>query len=601
MESAAGEMRPPEGRTEDGASRRWRWWVLLIWLAAAIVLVVWKWNAIRWFALGDTDDNMRIAQVRAWLAGQGWYDLRQYKLDPPGGANIHWSRLVDLPIAGVILLLRPLFGGPVAEQAAVTVAPLFALGGALFSIALAVRRLVDPRAFALAALFLFFGQNALYMWMPLRIDHHGWQLALLALAVAGSADPRPARGGATVGLATAVSMTIGLELLPHMMIAGGAIVLRWIADRDAAPRLAAYGATLAGGCAIGFLLFASYANRAPVCDALSPVWLSVASGAGALLIALAWLRAADWRVRLGCAAVAGGAIALFYALAWPHCLGRLEGVSPELYQAWLKNVREAKPVYTQAWRTSLPIVTLPLIGLAGVVLMLWRTWGGPRFAGWATLGLMAGFAAGLMLWQTRAGPGAQLLAVPGASALAWAVVPRLARDRSWFVRIFGTVAALILLSGAAVTFLVGAIPAEKPSRGRAAVRTANARCPTIPALRPVAKLPAATILTFVDFGPRLIVLTHHKAIAGPYHRNGEAILDIHRAFRSEDPLVAREVMRRHGATMLLICPGMSESTIYAAENRKGFYVQLRDGRVPPWLEPVPLPSGSPLRLWRLRG
>ena len=46
------------------------------------------------------------------------------------------------------------------------------------------------------------------------------------------------------------------------------------------------------------------------------------------------------------------------------------------------------------------------------------------------------------------------------------------------------------------------------------VDQANRRCPTLPALRPVAKLPAATILTFVDFGPRLITVTHHRAIAG---------------------------------------------------------------------------------------
>lgn len=600
MESASGDIAIDADR-EDGASRHWRLWLLLIWAAAAIVLILWKWNAIAWFALSDTDDNMRISQVRAWLAGQGWFDLRQYKLDPPGGANIHWSRLVDLPIAGLILLIRPFFGGIIAEQAAVAIAPLLALGGALYAIALAARRLVDPRAFALAALLLFCGQSALNMWMPLRIDHHGWQLALLALAVAGSADPKAGRGGATVGFATAASMTIGLELLPHMMLAGAAIVLRWIADRDAALRLKAYGAALGGGATIGYVLFASNANRLPVCDALSPVWLSVALGAGALLIGLSALRWTDWRARLLGAVLVGAMVAAGYALAWPHCLSRLEGVSPELYQAWLKNVREAKPIYTQSWRTALPIMALPAIGLIGTLAMVWRTWRSARFAGWATLALLSLFSVGLMFWQTRAGPGAQLLGVPGATALIWLVVQWLARDRRLAVRVLGTAAALITLSGGITTFVVNAFPAEPQSRSRAAVRTANRMCPTLPALRPIAKLPAATVLTFVDFGPRLITVTRHKAIAGPYHRNGAAILDIHHAFRSVDPEVAHDVMRRHGATLLLICPGMSESTIYVAENPKGFYAQLRDGRVPAWLEPVTLPQGSPFRLWRLRG
>ena len=57
-------------------------------------------------------------------------------------------------------------------------------------------------------------------------------------------------------------------------------------------------------------------------------------------------------------------------------------------------------------------------------------------------------------------------------------------------------------------------------------------------------------------------------------------------------------MVRHGATLLLICPGMSESTIYRAQNPDGFYAQLVQGQVPGWLQPLPLPKGSPFRLWR---
>src|SRR3546814_18866070 len=62
-------------------------------------------------------DAMRMAQVRDLLAGQGWWDLTQYRVNPAdGGVLMHWSRIVDAPIAGGILLLRPLFGQPLAEQ-----------------------------------------------------------------------------------------------------------------------------------------------------------------------------------------------------------------------------------------------------------------------------------------------------------------------------------------------------------------------------------------------------------------------------------------------------------------------------------------------------
>lgn len=590
--------RPSAAEEVDPAGRHWRGWVLLFWLIAAAVMIVYKWKAIQWFALGDTDDNLRMAEVRAWLNGQGWFDLRQYKLDPPNGASIHWSRLVDLPIAGLILLVRPFAGGIVAEQAAVAIAPLLALGATLFSLTTAVRRLVAPAAFALAAAILMCAQSTLLMFMPLRIDHHGWQLALLILTVAGTADPRRARGGVVTGLSTAVSFTIGLEMLPYLAVAGAGTVLRWVADERESDRLRAYGAALAAGSAAGFLGFASYDNRQPVCDVLSPVWLSVTLAAGALAVLLSGLRTADWRWRLGAAALAGAIIAGGFAIAWPNCLGRPEHISPELDRLWFKNIREAKPLYQHPFRVSLPVIALPLMGLVGAGLALWRARGTALFATWATPALLALFSVCMLLWQTRAGPAAQLLAVPGATALGWAILPALSRHRLMLVRVFGTVAGFLLVSGLYMHFALSLIPAKPVTKGRKAINTANARCPTLPALRPIARLPAATILTFVDFGPRLITVTHHRAIAGPYHRNQPAILDVHHAFRGS-PETAHAVMQRHGATLLLLCPGMSESTIYAAENKNGFYAQMIRGQVPPWLERMPLPQNSPFRLYRL--
>src|SRR5690349_2023478 len=51
---------------------------------------------------GDNDSLLRLVQVRDLLAGQGWFDLHQYRMGPEGGFVMHWSRLVDAPIAGII-------------------------------------------------------------------------------------------------------------------------------------------------------------------------------------------------------------------------------------------------------------------------------------------------------------------------------------------------------------------------------------------------------------------------------------------------------------------------------------------------------------------
>jgi hypothetical protein len=106
------------------------------------------------------------------------------------------------------------------------------------------------------------------------------------------------------------------------------------------------------------------------------------------------------------------------------------------------------------------------------------------------------------------------------------------------------------------------------------------------------------VLTHIDLGPRLITVTHHDAIAGPYHRNHRQITDVMLAFR-QDAANARATVHRYGVDYVLICPNLSESTIYRAEAPRGFYMQLMRDQVPDWLEPIELPENSPYRMWRV--
>ena len=132
------------------------------------------------------------------------------------------------------------------------------------------------------------------------------------------------------------------------------------------------------------------------------------------------------------------------------------------------------------------------------------------------------------------------------------------------------------------------------------VNKANNLCPSLGALKPVAQVPKGQVLTFVDLGPRLITVTHHDAVAGPYHRNGADIIDVMKAFRGSAE-AARATIERRRIDYVLICPGLSESTVYASQAKQGFYMQLARGRVPQWLQPVPLPANSPYRMWRVVG
>lgn len=580
-------------------AQHWKWVVLATWLGFCAWFLFSKWASIHIFALGDTDDNMRMMQVRGLLNGQDWFDLRQHRMNPPIGANMHWSRLVDLPIAGLILALRPLLGGPAAERWAVAIAPLLPYLLLLFSLALTTRRLVDRRAFPLAFLALFFAGSTNGMFMPLRIDHHGWQLALLALSISAIADPKRLRGGITLGLSSALSLAIGLEMIIYLAIAAAVTVLAWVHDADERERLGAYGLSLSAGTSLAFLIFASYDNRHPVCDALSPVWLSSALLGSALLYGLARLSPADWKKRLALAAGAGVIVAIFHAAMWPECLSRLEGVSPQVRQLWLDNVKEARPVYRHGWRIASLVVALPITGAIGWAVLAWVSRGDPgrqrRVLGAAAIGLAASL---LLLWQSRTGPAAQMIATVGAAGLVWTLVPRAWHSKSSLARIFGTFLVVIAGAGAAVPLVLNYVP-EKPSTARQkAIGRANQLCASLWGMRPVALQPKGQVFTFVDLGPRLITITHHDAVIGPYHRNGEQIGDVMTAFRGTADQ-ARRIIAKYRSDYLLSCPNSSTTTIFMAEAPKGFYGQLERGQVPDWLVPVALPKDSPFRMWRV--
>jgi hypothetical protein len=141
-------------------------------------------------------------------------------------------------------------------------------------------------------------------------------------------------------------------------------------------------------------------------------------------------------------------------------------------------------------------------------------------------------------------------------------------------------------------------PATTPEQ--AAVGKANRLCNSLWGMHDVALQPRGRVFTFVDFGPRLITVTHHDSVTGPYHRNGEQIADVMKAFRGSADQ-AHAIVKKYRSDYLLTCPNSSTTTIFMSEAPKGFYGQLQQGRVPAWLKPVALPPTSPFRMWRVTG
>src|SRR5882757_7263526 len=101
---------------------------------------------------GDNDSLLQLVQVRDLLAGQGWFDLHQYRMGLEGGFVMHWSRLLDAPLAMSILAVSALTGSTaLAEQIVQILWPALQFWLAVFSIIRAARAFAGAHAVLPAA------------------------------------------------------------------------------------------------------------------------------------------------------------------------------------------------------------------------------------------------------------------------------------------------------------------------------------------------------------------------------------------------------------------------------------------------------------------
>jgi hypothetical protein len=207
------------------AALRRHWPMLLMWLAASALLVWFSWDHILTREGWDPDDQLRMVQLRDFLGGQSWFDTTQYRMNAPDGAPMHWSRLIELPLAVLILIFTPLLGAAGAEMLAGTLVPLLSLGG-IAALLAGVGTKIGGRAVGILAFWLALIAPALLLQLrPMRIDHHGWQIfcAVLGFATLYWQDRRNA--GLVLGAALAVWAHISLEGMP--MTAAFFLFLGW--------------------------------------------------------------------------------------------------------------------------------------------------------------------------------------------------------------------------------------------------------------------------------------------------------------------------------------------------------------------------------------
>ncbi len=593
---AGPEMRPPPSSPRVEAFPWGR--VALAWLLlCGLLLAV---NALMGYAgrFLDPDDTMRLVQVRDLLSGQGWFDLHQYRIDPPHSPVMHWSRIVDAPLALVILVLTPVLGQAQAETVAAVVIPLLTLGGIVLVVARMAFRLFGARVALIACFVCGLIPLMVAQVRPMRIDHHGWQIFTVVLAASALLSTSRARGGWLAGLALATGMTISLEVLPFAAAFAAVLALRWLVDREDRWWLVHFLVALATGLGVLGLLTRGFAGGTIYCDVVGVPHLAFFALVALAAVAISRTPSLPAMAALGLLGVAGAAgLWLFVAIA-PQCEGGpFATLNPVVHDFWYLRVLEGQPIWRQAMPGALGPLFQALVAL-GALAVLWRRAVGPDRKWWLSYLLLfcASLAAGLLVWRSIAFTGA-LSVLP----LAWLAnslwdkfkasrgLPHAAVRQA--VIGFG---GLAMLMPFAVLKLAGPL---FPSHAEPTSPNLS-DCDLAHSARLLNAFPPTKVFAPMDIGPDILAHTRDSVVATAHHRAQAAMRDVILAFLGS-PETAHAIVTAHHAGLLVICTDLPETKQYIANAPRGLMAQLVQGKMPPWLQPVAVSGPNSFRVWRV--
>jgi hypothetical protein len=556
-------------------------------LAGFGLMVIGFWHDIWSNHFRDPDDIMRLQQVRDWIAGQSWFDVTQYRINPPAGLPMHWSRLLDVPIAGAILLFRPLVGQPMAEQIACVTTPFLTYAAIALLIARITRLTLASEGLALlAAVFCAADLGVYSVARPMRIDHHGWQVVCGLAMVAALIGKRSARRVAVAGAGAALWMHISLEGIVFTAACGALLGLRWSLDpdREGATLPVYLGSVALTSLALFITVHGATLFDRTYCDAVSPIHMALFAVA-AIGATLACRRpTAPLAMRLGMLGTTCLAAGAIYRLWTPQCsAGPFAILTPLGYNMWYLHVSEGQPLWHQSASTAAGWLIFPLVGLAGTAVALRSA---DRRSLMLDYAVLFGAATLIGVFVLRAGALSNILAIPAALALLRCASAHIQRWRFMPARaLVQAVAVLLLLpvTPATAAFeLLSRDPSEKPS-------PQADQCMDRPEISHLRALPPGLVMAQLDAGPAIISASPHSVVGAGYHRGAQGIDDVLRFFAT-DQQQARAVVERRRPAYVYFCPGADAAKSVAKLAPHGMAAALLTGRLPGWLHPVRVPG-----------
>ncbi|WP_354541060.1 hypothetical protein [Rhizobium sp. OAE497] len=546
----------------------------------------------------DNDDGMRLIEVRDLLNGQSWFDLMQYRLGVDG-TSMHWSRLIDLPIATLIKFFGLFLASEHAEAVALAIWPLSLILPLMLAMAIAGRRIGG-----VAGMHISLGMTVLMVmtsgrFVPGAIDHHNAQQGLVATMVAMLLDPRyRAWNFAIAGLCAAIAIAVGVETSPAVASICIVVAISWAWHGEIyAPAARTFGLSLA--IAVSVFFFGTIPPRlysAVTCDNLSLGFYSLSAIGGALLAGATVLASRSSRaVRFAVLAGVGAAIGISAVLIAPQCLHNpLNDLDPMLVELWLNGISEARSIAALAKTEAFTIGAFYAVGFFGLAVCLFRIIQRDRVEIHLIIMFLLGVSWAIAAFQVRGAAFSNMIAILPLSLMIIDARRVSNGDREniaaalcYILVVLASVPAAWAVAGSLVE-----LQRESPEERKQAADVEGTQeiCRTEEAMAPLKKLPVGMVVASSEIGVPILRFTDQHVLTAPYHRNQRGMLtELHIGLA--EPKEAEAFMRGAGATALAFCPTDVATQQLQRLKPDGLYAQLAKGNIPNYLQPYATASG----------
>ncbi|WP_299077246.1 hypothetical protein [uncultured Ruegeria sp.] len=540
------------------------------------------------------DDIMRWVSVLDLQNGQGWFDPYQHRLGPDEGTLMHWSRIVDVPIAAIYWVSSAFLPAKMALTATALIWPSFLAGITLWAFA-ATGGALGNRAGAISALVM--GVFALMnsgKFDQYSFDHHGLQVLLFVYAVMFFVlrKDKP-HAGLWMGFCLALSVSIGAESLLQIGIIGLFVAIDWVLSGLAARRR-----SIEFGTAIVLtLLVAVIATTSrdsfyyPGCDALT-LNVVLPAGLAAAGLPFAALVASNraLTVRATCLLVLGGSVVVVAQMFAPYCLENpVNHMASDVRDFWLSQVTEAQNVTLVIQRyagETIALICIAIFSIFAAALFAYKT--EPKIEYLLFLFLIAaGFV--LFLYQSRMMTflTVSLVAVQAQVLRVMYRKYKVEDQRSFGVLMILFVALMSPKTGASLEKSYKAMTAVKEETNGQSHAAPVLSCTTENDFLPLKELEPGLIVADFDFASYILLYTDHSVLAGNYHRNEAGIIAQIDLFRSKASEIGPR-LDELGVDYIMVCKPHPRAAYWSSvSDGDGLPAELLRGDLPDGIEEIP--------------